>query len=332
MNPKNSNQTMSTVTRPPHPRKASLRLRTTKVFDQQFSDLSNSTLKKLLALFKQRLRPRQTRRILIQRVLELSHLITSSEHNAVSGLLKRGAPLTHRQISEWPTFPSSYTKTFCSSKHSRAVCKSCGSDNAETRIREGKLDPKCNDECCICEDCMRSYVAARLTDHNYTHLWGRVACPCCNSVLSPNTVRSFLSHRLLQPYTEFVYSQHLRHLENFRWCADDNCHSGQIHHDGDENPQMTCVKCSKVTCFTHAYFWHEGNKRGDHNAMTYASFSSPENMASRSQEIMHRTCKTCPRCRAPIQKYDGCNLVHCENCNHDFNHEKALRPPKGLTR
>jgi hypothetical protein len=198
MKPKNSNQTMSAINRPIRPRKASLHLPPIKVFGQPFDNLRNSSLKKLLAIFKQRLRPRQTRRILIRRVLELSYRITSSERKAVSGLLKRGAPLTRREIAEWPRFPRSYNKIFCNPLQSRALCTCCEQDNGETQIREEKLHPNCSDDCWICEDCMRDYIKGRLTDEDYTHLWDRVPCPFCDVVLSPDTVRSFLSHELLQ--------------------------------------------------------------------------------------------------------------------------------------
>jgi hypothetical protein len=162
-----------------------------------------SILKKILTIFRQKLKPRQTRKQLLERVNKLSESLSTHDFQAVSGHLKRGVEITRKSLAEWPTFPSPDSTPDVKNIQKRPIpklewleCELClehSSNNAIFRI--GKLDPGCNHVNDVCEKCLSHYLSSYVQE---SRQWTEIPCPTCNVIISPHVVRSYLNGESLE--------------------------------------------------------------------------------------------------------------------------------------
>jgi hypothetical protein len=156
-----------------------------------------SILKKILTIFKQRLKPRQTRKQILERVVKLSESLSKHDFQAVSGHLKRGVGITRKSIAEWPTFPPIDTtedsKKINKNPMPQMRCELCYETNPDVTFRNGKLDPGCNHKDDLCDRCLQLYFGHMLRYQP----WTGIHCPTCDVVISPFAMRPYLKGKVL---------------------------------------------------------------------------------------------------------------------------------------
>ena len=77
--------------------------------------------------------------------------------------------------------------------------------------------------------------------------------------------------------------------------------------------QSTLCECGTPVCLLCSEEQHGPLDCTGAEKWTTKNKSESENM----QWIMANT-KPCPACKKPIEKNQGCNHMHCRECNHDF--------------
>jgi hypothetical protein len=158
-----------------------------------------SILKRILTIFKQRLKPRQKRKQIVERVQKLSASLSMHEFQAVSGHLKRGVEITRKSIAEWPTLlptdSTEYVKDFHSGSSLKLLCDICYEDSSKTKMRSAKLHPTCHRCRDLCEACLSDYFNYFLRDKEET--WNEILCPTCDLVVSPHAIRPYLGKNTL---------------------------------------------------------------------------------------------------------------------------------------
>ncbi|KAG9293823.1 hypothetical protein G9A89_019161 [Geosiphon pyriformis] len=162
----------------------------------------------------------------------------------------------------------------------------------------------------ICEICIRRQIEIEVNSKGEVI---KITCPKyrCNSVLSYDDVKRLASVKIFERYDNLLLRIAISKLEDFRWCKNPECGSGQEHSSGDEQPIMTCHACGAKSCFTHDVPWHEGLKC-DEFSEKIETEQKPANQA-----YYDRYTKKCPDCEMAIEKNHGCDHMKCR-CGHEF--------------
>ena len=141
-----------------------------------------------------------------------------------------------------------------------------------------------------------------------------VICPelDCRIRFSVDEIRHILMHfedtDLLDKYDTYLTNLLLEDMPEFVWCAH-GCGSGQLHlTDGSK---VDCIHCGRSTCFSHRIPWHEGVTCDEYDESDLSN-------DPKSKKYLKRFAKQCPKCRAKIEKNDGCDHMTCSQCETDF--------------
>ncbi|KAG4441754.1 hypothetical protein IFR05_002745 [Cadophora sp. M221] len=187
--------------------------------------------------------------------------------------------------------------------HDRNVCDACLKTTFEGAIRGGRLQ----DLVCLDTECKKP--------------------------LTLDALRMFVSAEVFKIYNKKLALNLMSKNEKFRWCA---CGHGQVHTQGERNPEWNCISCKQ----RHCYICREDSselcqhlrsidykKRKQKNQQRQAAIQTFEASAQRARENeaatkleIARTTKKCPKagCGNKIERNEGCGHFTCRNCSTDF--------------
>ncbi|CAM9375972.1 unnamed protein product [Heterosigma akashiwo] len=75
-------------------------------------------------------------------------------------------------------------------------------------------------------------------------------------------------------------------------------------------PKMTCENCKKQYCFFHS---------NAHEGMSCREYAATDRFKEEvTTEVIKKTTKQCPSCKAPTEKNGGCNHMTCANPSCKF--------------
>ncbi|CAG8513424.1 12610_t:CDS:2 [Ambispora gerdemannii] len=113
-----------------------------------------------------------------------------------------------------------------------------------------QISINCQHENNICQECIARHIEHELQDKGNIE----IRCPDekCRSVLTEDYVKKLSSETIFERYQKLSLVSALSQIDDFYWCLNPNCDSGQIHYEGDAAPIMTCQSCSKKTCVMHS--------------------------------------------------------------------------------
>ena len=175
-----------------------------------------------------------------------------------------------------------------------------------TRFRGG---PGCKHR--FCRDCLGRYLETRVQDgHTSTR------CPAAASagVEGCRTVATRKDHRRLlgrEGYRKYRRFRRMRESEHWRDCP--ACGAQNL---GDPaSPAMVCSTCGHggepgEFCYFHSNA-HPGLTCAEYEARVTA-------IEEKSQALVSRVTKNCPRCAAPTIKRGGCNHMLCPSCRCNY--------------
>lgn len=112
-------------------------------------------------------------------------------------------------------------------------------------------------------------------------------------------------------YEDFTLQAALSKDPNARWCPKPGCGNAMI---GDpEYSQMRCDRCHFEFCFLCHDAWHQGT------CEQFREWKQVNGHADEAYEVWRKqNTRTCPQCRAAIEKNSGCNHMTCGHCQYQF--------------
>jgi len=173
-----------------------------------------------------------------------------------------------------------------------------------------KITSNCNHKSNICKLCVNRHITAQLDSKRAFE----ITCPFdgCNQKFKSHDVKK-ISKELFERFDTAMLLQALSKMPEFRWCKNPRCNSGQIHHEGDDAPIVTCQACGQKSCYTHDIPWHK-----DTTCSNYYEVKRGNDEATR--RLLEKETKQCPKCGVRIIKDDGCNHMTCKisTCGYEF--------------
>ncbi|CAG8486023.1 10391_t:CDS:2 [Ambispora gerdemannii] len=113
-----------------------------------------------------------------------------------------------------------------------------------------QISINCQHENNICQECVARHIEHELQAK------GNIEIRClnenCRSVMTEDYVKKLSSKTVFERYQKLELMSALSQIDDFYWCLNSNCGSGQIHYGGHSAPIMTCQSCSKKTCVIHS--------------------------------------------------------------------------------
>ncbi|CAG8438467.1 5697_t:CDS:2 [Ambispora gerdemannii] len=191
-------------------------------------------------------------------------ILASSPQNSISFLPSRNPTLTSssqspNSVSSWinsalasyplsPILPLPSRSTTSASSPRKKECIICTETFDMTQLIQISIN--CQHENNICQECVARHIEHELQDK------GNIEIRClnenCRSVMTEDYVKKSSSETIFERYQKLSLVSALSQMDEFYWCLNPNCDSGQIHYEGDAAPIMTCQSCSKKTCVMHS--------------------------------------------------------------------------------
>ncbi|PAA75038.1 hypothetical protein BOX15_Mlig029351g1 [Macrostomum lignano] len=237
-------------------------------------------------------------------------------------------PACHQQLQD-SAASSEFYNLFTASMHELSE-RAGARDESEGEYRLGQCDICCSEDdsllwlggCCqtsVCVFCLHRW----LTDH-LMEVGAKLGCPGCSAVLTVPQLRHLLSDSAMNRREQLLARQRGGNSSSERDCPRCSCltqrpsrrmrlRNGrwQKEHGG---VTVKCAQCDYVWCFDCHSPAHPG--------LSCRRFRSGvhllEDWAKQLEQSGLRKARRCPKCKAMIEKNDGCNHMTCAHCEHEF--------------
>jgi len=160
----------------------------------------------------------------------------------------------------------------------------------------------------FCRDCYTGYLEEAV---NQGIECIHTTCPesSCDLVVSENMFKALLSQRLFDRYKRFVVNSYIDRGRNVKWCPRAGCEYA-CEYPKNRARDVVCL-CGYAWCFKCGLEAHSPL-----DCETLTKWNAKNSSSDDSAWIKANT-KTCPRCKNPIQKNEGCMHMTCR-CGHQF--------------
>ncbi|KAJ1308385.1 hypothetical protein OPQ81_004091 [Rhizoctonia solani] len=189
-------------------------------------------------------------------------------------------------------------------------------EQAGVRFAARSPTPFCQHGATVCVSCLEQHILIAIHKSRSVD----IRCPHegCGKMLEYQDVYcSVREWSMLAYYEQLLIRREMGNTEQFVWCKNPICTSGQVHKPGPAQPTVTCHVCRQKSCYIHDRPWHEG--------MSCAEFDvklrryEEQDRATRSYLV--KNTKSCPRCKRKIERNGGCDHMTCQppgGCGHEF--------------
>lgn len=185
------------------------------------------------------------------------------------------------------------------------TCVACGDDKRVSEMpARRRVTAACEHDSGMCRECVGQWIRASLD----TATWDRLRCPECPQLLSYEHVRAFAPRDVFDRYDALAVKAVLGGMEDFAWCLNPACESGQIYPPGCARAK--CSACKHYLCVRHKVPWHSGETCEEYDRRTRRQRRNDQASEKHVKEIT----KPCPGCNRNINKYVGCDHVTCKFC------------------
>lgn len=190
------------------------------------------------------------------------------------------------------------------------------------------LLPEHNKDHTYCKGCAREKIILFIREEELKHL----VCtyyPLCAKRLSDKDILSAIEVKNLKisntttiPNNRIMdkirYTQNLdtaRRKKGFKYCRTPNCPAYYITDANNPKQRITCEKCNYTYCAACGYI--HGLEINCKKAKKFvAKYENTDDKGTAN--LMKQLSKPCPKCENDIEKNDGCNVMKCKQCKHDF--------------
>ena len=170
--------------------------------------------------------------------------------------------------------------------------------------------------CAHCDTTCKTCIGRSLASDIDNKPFEKVGCPVCRRRWNYSYIKQFSTKHVMSRYETLGMLRVVRAIPNFIWCLSPKCTFGQIHHEGDREPIVTCAGCGFRMCYIHRSAWHSGLTCVEYDAARAADETRKRTAKEEEKTAaeLERHTKLCPQCGVRIIKVDGCNHMTCKSC------------------
>ena len=187
-----------------------------------------------------------------------------------------------------------------------------------------------------CKDCVSNYLMVLIDDGKVNSL----VCPTkdCSSQILPLMIERLVDEKYYQRYDELQLRSALDAMSDVVYCPRMSCQAAVL---VDNDSQLGrcpgcqyafCIRCQRayhgiVPCafspkdtreLCERYETANAEERAQMEKL-YGEYKLRTAIEqAKSDDWLQKNSKRCPKCRADIEKKDGCNKMHCLVCNVNF--------------
>jgi E3 ubiquitin-protein ligase RNF14 len=186
----------------------------------------------------------------------------------------------------------------------------------------------------FCQECLKGYFEVQIGDGNVQGL----LCPepGCDTTATPGHVKQVVAEEIFERYDRLLLQSTLDKMSDIMYCPRQACGSPVIL----DQESGSCASCSYVFCIFCKKTYHGVSPckiqseeiKGLREKYLNADPTEKQLLERRygrlhlkqlvdesfSQQWLEENSKQCPRCKAHIQKSDGCNKMTCTKCRCYF--------------
>ncbi|CAD8194272.1 unnamed protein product [Paramecium pentaurelia] len=154
----------------------------------------------------------------------------------------------------------------------------------------------------FCYECIQSYLDNKIKIAQVLE----IECPQlgCDNYYNDEIIKGLVNDEQYQKYDKFKKKRLLEKDETVRWCIKPGCDK-YIKGKSMFSNTVKC-ECGQEICYDC--------RREDHPGMTCEEALDKFYELTLKQLVIQR----CPKCKAPIQKKEGCNHMTCYQCRFQF--------------
>ncbi|CAE6409214.1 unnamed protein product [Rhizoctonia solani] len=196
------------------------------------------------------------------------------------------------------------------------MCVVCFEQGAHVRFAARSPTIMCQHGATVCVSCFEQHILIAIHKSRTVD----IRCPHegCGKMLEYQDIYcSVRDWGMLAYYEQLLIRREMGSTEQFVWCKNPICTSGQVHKPGPSQPIVTCNTCRQRSCYIHDRPWHEG--------LSCAEFDiklrkyEEQDLATRTYLV--KNTKSCPKCKRKIERNGGCDHMTCQlpgGCGHEF--------------
>ncbi|KAL4616916.1 ankyrin repeat and IBR domain-containing protein 1-like isoform X2 [Arapaima gigas] len=243
----------------------------------------------------------------------------------------------------WDTLPSAHmprtTKSSVTSPDEISMDEDmalCGICMCAISVFEEPVDMACGHE--FCRACWEGFLNVKIQEGDAHNIF----CPAyeCFQLVPVEVIESIVSREMDRRYLQFDIKAFVENNPSIRWCPRAGCERAV--RLSQQDPGNSCsellhqplLQAPAVDCGKgHLFCWScLGEAHEPCSCQTWkqwlqkVSEMNPEKLAGVNAAYedaanllwLRTNSKSCPICKSPIQKNEGCNHMQCAKCKYDF--------------
>ncbi|QRW15794.1 IBR domain protein [Rhizoctonia solani] len=196
------------------------------------------------------------------------------------------------------------------------MCVVCFEQGSDVRFAARSPTASCHHGATVCVSCLEQHILIAI--HKSRSVGIRCPHDGCGKMLEYQDVYcSVRDWSMLAYYEQLLIRREMGNTEQFVWCKNPICTSGQVHKPGPNQPIVTCNTCHQKSCYVHDRPWHEGLSCEDFDI----KLRRYEEQDRATRAYLAKNTKSCPKCKRKIERNGGCDHMTCQRpggCGHEF--------------
>ncbi|KAG8762009.1 hypothetical protein FRC11_011710 [Ceratobasidium sp. 423] len=172
------------------------------------------------------------------------------------------------------------------------MCVVCFEQGTGVRFAARSPTVVCQHGATVCVSCLEQHILIAIHKSRTVD----IRCPHegCGKMLDYQDVYcSVREWSMLGYYEQLLIRREMGNTEQFVWCKNPICTSGQVHKPGPAQPIVTCNVCRQKSCYIHDRPWHEGVTCEEFDA----KLRKYEEQDRATRTYLVKNTKSCPKCK-----------------------------------
>ncbi|MEX0848926.1 MAG: IBR domain-containing protein [Candidatus Dependentiae bacterium] len=168
----------------------------------------------------------------------------------------------------------------------------------------------------VCRQCLMRQVGLALKERSTEEL--KCSTLDCAQEYTLEDIRSITQNnrRSMAQFDDIQMQEYLRKNPGTKFCPTPDCPFAFFVQD-EKRESIQCDACHQIYCSQCLY--NHGDGIGCEDAKHERELAAdPKSADKASQDWVSQNTKSCPGCKAHIQKYEGCNHMTCKKCSLEF--------------
>ncbi|CAE6449965.1 unnamed protein product [Rhizoctonia solani] len=196
------------------------------------------------------------------------------------------------------------------------MCVVCFEQGTGVRFAARSPTAMCQHGATVCVSCLEQHILIAIHKSRAVN----IRCPHegCGKMLEYQDVYcSVRDWGMLGYYEQLLIRREMGNTEQFVWCKNPVCTSGQVHKPGPAQPIVVCNTCRQKSCYIHDRPWHEGVTCEEYDI----KLRKYEEQDRATRTYLVKNTKSCPKCKRKIERNGGCDHMTCQRpggCGHEL--------------